>query len=55
MRSSVKTRKLALMLAGLVMLSACNTIQGLGKDVKSAGQGIERGAESVRDGGKKGN
>lgn len=49
MRSTVKTSKLTLVLAGLLMLTACNTISGIGKDVQAAGSGIERGADNVKE------
>jgi predicted small secreted protein len=44
---SAKRRLLtALALLGLVgMVQACNTVEGAGKDVKKAGQGIEDSAE----------
>jgi predicted small secreted protein len=29
-------------------LAACNTIEGAGKDVKAAGQGIEKAAEKSK-------
>ena len=39
------TKKLALLLAALMMsslsLSACNTVQGAGKDVERAGQKVQ--------------
>lgn len=31
-------------LAGLLTLSGCNTIQGMGKDIKKAGEKIEESA-----------
>jgi predicted small secreted protein len=38
-----------LMLAAAVLmtiaLSACNTVQGMGKDISKAGQGIEKAAQ----------
>ncbi len=30
-------------------LTGCNTTEGIGKDVKAAGQAIEEGAESVKE------
>jgi len=30
-------------------LTACNTVEGAGKDVKNVGQGIENSADNVRD------
>ena len=44
-------RKLAALaaLAGMVVvISACNTVEGAGKDVKAAGQGIEKAAEKTK-------
>jgi predicted small secreted protein len=32
------------MLAGLASLSACNTMDGIGKDIQKAGQSIEEAA-----------
>ncbi len=37
---------LALALLALPILSACNTIEGMGEDVKSTGRGIE---DTARD------
>lgn len=37
--------RLVLGLALLAGLSACNTLEGLGKDIKSAGQSIENAAD----------
>ena len=30
-------------------LTACNTVEGAGKDVKAVGQGIENSSDNVRD------
>lgn len=30
-------------------LTACNTIEGAGKDIKAGGQAISNGAENVKD------
>lgn len=41
-----------LALAGVAMLttlSACNTTEGVGRDVKAAGRGIENAASSAKD------
>ena len=36
-------------LAGFVLgISACNTVEGAGKDVKAAGQGIENAADKTK-------
>jgi len=32
-----------------LQLTGCNTTEGIGKDVKAAGQAIEEGAESVKE------
>ncbi len=32
----------------VVALAACNTFEGVGKDVKKAGQAIEKAAEKAR-------
>jgi entericidin B len=39
---------LAVMLAFAFGGAACNTIEGAGKDVKAAGQGIEKAAEKSK-------
>lgn len=40
----------ALVLAGSVLvLSGCNTVQGAGKDIQRAGQGIESTAKDCGD------
>lgn len=33
-----------LVIVSVVLLSACNTVQGLGKDIEKGGQAIERAA-----------
>jgi predicted small secreted protein len=38
------TRKL-LLVAALIGLAACNTVEGIGKDVKSAGEAVEKAAQ----------
>jgi len=40
-----KLAALAVMMGFAIGLAACNTIEGAGKDVKAAGQGIEKAAE----------
>ncbi len=37
-------KTLAILLSALFLLSACNTIEGVGKDVKKAGSTIEEAA-----------
>jgi entericidin B len=39
---------LAVMMGFAIGLAACNTIEGAGKDVKAAGQGIEKAAEKSK-------
>ena len=36
------------LLTGAVMVSACNTIQGVGKDVSSAGQTVAKTADDAK-------
>ena len=36
-------------LAALVLLTACNTIQGAGRDIKSVGQAIDKSAGAAKD------
>lgn len=31
--------------AAMLALAACNTVEGIGKDVKSAGQAVEKAAQ----------
>lgn len=39
-----------LILTGLVLLlSACNTLEGIGRDMRSAGEGIADGAGAVKE------
>jgi predicted small secreted protein len=35
-------------LGASLMLSACNTIEGMGEDIENAGEGISEGAEKVK-------
>jgi predicted small secreted protein len=37
------------MLAGAVLLSACNTVAGAGKDVSSAGDAVTKTANDVKN------
>lgn len=37
--------RIALILAAAFVLSACNTMEGVGRDVEKAGEGIQRGAD----------
>jgi predicted small secreted protein len=40
---------LAAVLAAAALVSACNTVEGAGRDVKSAGDAIEDTARDVKD------
>nr|WP_303783016.1 entericidin [Sandarakinorhabdus limnophila] len=37
------------LLAALVLLTACNTIQGAGRNIKSVGQAIDKSAGAAKD------
>ncbi|OYQ31027.1 entericidin [Sandarakinorhabdus cyanobacteriorum] len=37
------------LLAALALLTACNTIQGAGRDIKSVGQAIDKSAGAAKD------
>ena len=37
------------LLAGTVMVSACNTVAGAGKDVSSAGKAVTKTADDVKN------
>ncbi|MEJ7925521.1 entericidin A/B family lipoprotein [Sphingobium sp. AN641] len=41
------TKKLitALLLSGSLFVTACNTVEGAGRDVQSAGQAVEKAAD----------
>lgn len=39
------TRLIALLLGSALLLSACNTTRGIGRDVKSVGQAIEKAVD----------
>ena len=38
-----------LLVGGAGTISACNTVEGVGKDVDAAGKGITRGAKKVKN------
>lgn len=38
-------RKIVLLVLAACVLSACNTVQGVGKDVQKAGEAVERAAK----------
>lgn len=42
--------QLAAMIVTAMLLAACNTIAGAGKDVSTGGEAVTDAAESVRDG-----
>jgi len=44
----LKTILSLLTLAGFLMLAGCNTVQGLGQDIKSGGEAVSDGAEKVK-------
>lgn len=41
-------RFVIMLLAATLALSACNTVQGVGRDVQGAGNAIENSAEQVQ-------
>ncbi len=41
-------RTLVIILGLLGALAACNTVQGVGKDIEKGGQAIEKGAKKVQ-------
>jgi predicted small secreted protein len=49
-KETVMTRLLALLAAAAVasMLTACNTVEGAGKDVKATGQAVENAADKAK-------
>ena len=38
-------KRILCILAAVVMLTACNTLEGIGKDVKKGGEAIEKAAD----------
>lgn len=40
----------AAMIGAVAVLSACNTVEGVGEDVQQAGQAVEQTAEETNDG-----
>lgn len=46
--SAIHWAVLGLFLASMVSLGACNTVEGMGQDVESAGEGIQEGADDVQ-------
>ena len=43
----MKSLSLAL-LAAMLLLSGCNTVEGAGKDVKATGQAVEKAADKAK-------
>lgn len=41
-------RTLLILLLGTMALAACNTVEGVGRDVQGAGQVIEKGAKKTK-------
>jgi len=41
-------KRFALLLAALSMLAGCNTMEGLGKDIKKGGESIEKAAKDKK-------
>ena len=41
-------RAVLLVLIGAIALAACNTVQGVGRDVRDAGQAVEKGAKKTK-------
>lgn len=44
MKTTMKTLRVFLLAALAISSTACNTVQGLGKDIEKGGQAIERAA-----------
>lgn len=42
-------RKFFAFVAAAVLLAGCNTIEGIGKDVKKGGEAIEKAAEKAKN------
>ncbi len=41
-------KNFAIVLAALAVLAGCNTMEGLGKDIKKGGESIEKAAKDKR-------
>ena len=41
-------RTLAILVAATIALTACNTVQGVGRDVQGAGEAVEKGAKKTK-------
>ena len=42
-------KRLLVLIATISLLAACNTIQGVGKDIKKGGEVIERAADKAKN------
>lgn len=42
-------KKTLLILTATLLLTACNTFQGMGKDIEGAGEGISSSAKKVKE------
>lgn len=49
MKTTTQKVALALTLAAAALVSACNTVEGAGRDVKSAGDAIEDTARDIKN------
>lgn len=49
LRSSNMIKNIIFTIAVLLTLTACNTVAGIGQDVKAAGQGVSNAAHSVQN------
>lgn len=47
-RLAIRLVALALLAAPALLVAACNTTEGFGKDVQSAGEGIQGAAEGAK-------
>ncbi|MEM8790473.1 MAG: entericidin A/B family lipoprotein [Pseudomonadota bacterium] len=41
--------RVVILLTFLGLLAACNTVEGVGRDIQSGGEAVEDGARSVKD------
>lgn len=41
--------KTVYLLVALALVSACNTVQGMGKDIENAGEGISSAAKKTKE------
>ncbi|WP_051378998.1 entericidin A/B family lipoprotein [Derxia gummosa] len=49
MKTTQRIGRIALLLAVMAALSACNTISGIGKDVQAGGKAVEKAAEKTKE------